>query len=141
MSRLLATAVLRGKLQTVGYGIIALAMTTSEERLSRLEGVYDHLASKSDLVEARADLNLGMARLATKEELAAAISQLATKQELAAATSQLATKQEVAEEIAKLRVEEAQRESRLIKWMVGTAVASVAAISSITLAAVALLGR
>ena len=36
---------------------------TIEERLARLEGVYDHLASKADLAELRAVLKNDMARL------------------------------------------------------------------------------
>ena len=125
-------------------------MTTSEERLSRLEGVYDHLASKSDLVEVRADLNVSMARLATNAELVELktdMAQLVTKAELADVKSelktdiaQLATKQELASEIARLRIESAQRETRLIKWMVGTIVASVAAGASVMLAVGGLLG-
>ena len=31
-------------------------MTTSEERLSRLEGVYEHLASKADVAEVKAEV-------------------------------------------------------------------------------------
>ena len=38
-------------------------MTTFEERLSRLEGVYDHLASKADVVELKADLQSEIAEL------------------------------------------------------------------------------
>ena len=38
-------------------------MTTYEERLSRLEGVYEHLASKSDVSELRADLQSQIADL------------------------------------------------------------------------------
>ena len=34
-----------------------------EERLARLEGVYDHLASKADLAELRASLKDDMARM------------------------------------------------------------------------------
>ena len=36
---------------------------TIEERLARLEGVYDHLASKADLAELRAVLKDDIARL------------------------------------------------------------------------------
>ena len=38
-------------------------MTTYEERLSRPEGVYEHLASKSDVSELRADLQPQIADL------------------------------------------------------------------------------
>ena len=42
---------------------MATVPPTVEERLARLEGVYDHLASKADLAELRADLKDDMARL------------------------------------------------------------------------------
>ena len=48
-------------------------MTTSEERLSRLEGVYEHLATKADLAEVKADVaevKAEMAHVATKADLA-----------------------------------------------------------------------
>ncbi len=32
-------------------------MVSVEERVSRLEGAYDHLATKADLAELKADLN------------------------------------------------------------------------------------
>lgn len=38
---------------------------TIEERLARLEGVYDHLASKADLAELRAVLKDDIARVET----------------------------------------------------------------------------
>ena len=41
-------------------------MTTIEQRLSRLEGVYDHLATKADLAEVKTE----MTHLATKVDLA-----------------------------------------------------------------------
>ena len=42
---------------------MATVPPTVEERLARLEGVYDHLASKADLAELRADLKDDIARL------------------------------------------------------------------------------
>ena len=42
---------------------MATVPPTIEERLARLEGVYDHLASKADLAELRTDLKDDMARL------------------------------------------------------------------------------
>ena len=38
-------------------------MTTFEERLSRLEGVYDHLASKADMGELKVDIQKDMTEL------------------------------------------------------------------------------
>ena len=42
---------------------MATVPPTVEERLARLEGVYDHLASKADLAELRAVLKDGIARV------------------------------------------------------------------------------
>ena len=42
---------------------MATVPPTIEERLARLEGVYDHLASKADLAELRADLKEDIARV------------------------------------------------------------------------------
>ena len=39
-----------------------MAMTV-EERVSRLEGAYDHLATKADLAELKADLNRTMIQM------------------------------------------------------------------------------
>ena len=51
---------------------MATVPPTIEERLARLEGVYDHLASKADLAELRADLKDDIARVESdlKAELA-----------------------------------------------------------------------
>ena len=38
-------------------------MATTEERVSRLEGGYDHLATKADLANLRADMNRTMVQL------------------------------------------------------------------------------
>lgn len=44
---------------------MATVPPTVEERLARLEGVYDHLASKADLAELRAVLKDDIARVET----------------------------------------------------------------------------
>ena len=50
---------------------------TAEERLSRLEGVYDHLATKADLAELKAELKGEIARVEGKiSDLKAEISEL-----------------------------------------------------------------
>ena len=56
---------------------------TPEERLSRLEGVYEHLATKADLAQLEGDLKAEMANL--KTEFKADLAQLegATKAEMA----------------------------------------------------------
>ena len=47
-------------------------MTTFEERLSRLEGVYDHLASKADMAELKVDIQKDMTELKVELERAKA---------------------------------------------------------------------
>ena len=51
---------------------MATVPPTIEERLARLEGVYDHLASKADLAELRSVLKDDMARVESdlKEDMA-----------------------------------------------------------------------
>ena len=45
---------------------MATVPPTIEERLARLEGVYDHLASKADLAELRSVLKDDMARVESR---------------------------------------------------------------------------
>ena len=50
---------------------------TAEERLSRLEGVYDHLATKADVAELKAEFKAEIARVEGKiSDLKAEISEL-----------------------------------------------------------------
>ena len=78
-------------------------MTTLEERVSRLEGGYQHLATKADI-----------AHLATKDDIA----------HLENRFSNLQT------EFANLKAEQAQSESRLLRWVVGLMGATAAAVIS-----------
>ena len=55
---------------------MATVPPTIEERLARLEGVYDHLASKADLAELRAVLKDDIARV--ESDLKADIARLQT---------------------------------------------------------------
>ena len=88
-----------------------------------MEGVYDHLASKSDLAELRAEQKADITEL--RAELKADIAELRAEQKA---------------DIAELRIDLAQRETRLIKWMVGTVVAGMAAGASVAVAIGGLLG-
>ncbi|MCY4435831.1 MAG: hypothetical protein OXE05_00680 [Chloroflexi bacterium] len=72
-----------------------MAALTTEERLSRLEGVYEHLATKDDLATLRGELKADVAAL--RGELKADMADL---------------KGELTSEIRAMEV-------RLIKWMVG----------------------
>ena len=78
-------------------------MTTLEERVSRLEGGYQHLATKADV-----------AHLATKADIAHLESRFASLQT----------------DFANLKTDQAQSESRLLWWVVGLMGATAAAVVS-----------
>ena len=92
-------------------------MTTSvedrivlEDRVSRLEGAYEHLATKADVAELRAEHE----HLATKADLA----------DLRA---------ELKEDMGKLQVS-------LIKWMVGLVLGGMVGITGLVIAVMRLIG-
>ena len=119
-------------------------MTTSEERLSRLEGVYEHLSTKADVESVRVDLAAVKAEVAAvrtdvegvKAEVAAVRTDLeGVRNEVAATKSEIAT---IKVEFEALKVALAQQETRIIKWMVGTVVTGIAATTGVVLAVVRL---
>ena len=78
-------------------------MTIMEERLSRLEGAYEHLATKSDLADLRTEMSEMRAELRDEYR-----SGLATQ-----------------------KIEMANLKADLIKWMVGTLIIGIAATATI----------
>ena len=78
-------------------------MTTLEERVSGLEGGYQHLATKADI-----------AHLATKDDIAHLENRFVNLQT----------------DFANLKAEQAQSESRLLRWVVGLMGATAAAVVS-----------
>ena len=94
-----------------------MAALTTEERLSRLEGVYDHLSTKDDLATLRGELKADVASL--RGELKADMASL--RGELKADMADL--KGELTADLANLKGELTSEiramEVRLIKWMVG----------------------
>ena len=84
-------------------------MTTVEERLSRLEGVYEHLATKSDVFDLKADLLAEIARTETR------------------LTSEIASVE------TRLTSEIASVETRLIHWTVGLVLGGMTAICALTI--------
>ena len=55
-------------------------MTTTEERVSRIEGAYEHLATKADVVEAKADVKAEVADVkANVQELRSEIKAMETR--------------------------------------------------------------
>jgi hypothetical protein len=84
-------------------------VTTVEERLSRLEGVYEHLATKSDVFDLKADLLAEIARTETR------------------LTSEIASVE------TRLTSEIASVETRLIRWTVGLVLGGMTAICALTI--------
>ena len=119
-------------------------MTTSEERLSRLEGVYEHLSTKADmesvrggLVAVRADVEAVKVDVqSVKEDVQSVRAEVAAvKVDVQSVRAEVAS---VRVEIEAVKVALAQQETRLIKWMIGTVVTGIAATAAVVLAVVGL---
>ena len=89
-------------------------MTTTgsslEERVSHLEGGYEHVATKADLAGLRTELKTDIAEL--RAELKTDIAKLRT-------------------DIAELRVDVAESQNRQTRWMVGMMLSGMAIISAV----------
>ena len=79
-------------------------MTTVEERLSRLEGVYDHLASKADV--AKVETQIADLRTELKGDIAKVETQIA------------GLRTELKGDIAGLRTEMYRINAGSVKWLV-----------------------
>ncbi len=115
-------------------------MTMLEERVSSIEGAYEHVATKADVQELRGDTNTAIEQL--RGELNASTEQLrgemraTTEQlrgELNASTEQL--RGEIGTSKQELRAEIRASEIRIVKWiagmMVGTALGIVTATAAL----------
>ena len=91
-----------------------------EDRVSRLEGAYEHLATKADLAELKAELksDIGGLKAEFKEDLGGLRSEL--KGEIGGLRA------EFKEDLGKLH-------ASLVKWMVGVMVGGVGAMAGIAL--------
>ena len=89
-------------------------MTTSEQRLTRLEAVYEHLATKADIADLRAEMKAGIGDL--RAEMKADIGRLESQ-------------------TANLRAEIYRINAALIRWLVslmaGSLVIGLGAITAI----------
>ena len=89
-------------------------MTTSEQRLTRLEAVYEHLATKADIADLRAEMKSGIGDL--RSEMKADIGRLESQ-------------------TANLRAEIYRINATLIRWLVslmaGSLVIGLGAITAI----------
>ena len=74
---------------------------TTEERVSRIEGVQTHLATKADVAELRADVTM---RIAESEARTAAL-------------------------IAEVRAEMAKFETRMVRWMIASLSLAIAVVT------------
>ncbi len=97
-------------------------MTTSEERLSRLEGVYEHLATKADIADLRTEFQTGMERQR---------SEFQTGMERQRSEFQTGMEQQRSEFLTEME----RQKVDLIKWMisliVGASALGVAAVTTI----------
>ena len=125
-----------------------MAQLTVEERLSRLEGVYEHLATKTDIANLktnitslesglRTDMANSEARLradmaSLEARLSADMASLDAR--LSAGTASLDT--EVKTEAANFRTELREMEVRLTRWMIG----SMAVWAAVIIGAIRILG-
>jgi hypothetical protein len=91
-----------------------MAMTTVEERLSRLEGVYDHLASKADV--AKVETQIADLRAELKGDIAGLRTELNLRAELKGDIAGLRT--ELKGDIAGLRTEMYRINAGSVKWLV-----------------------
>ena len=117
-------------------------MTTTEERLSHLEGAYAHVATKGDVGELRADTSELKGELkAEMGELRADMSELkgelkAEMGELRADMSELkgelkAEMGELRADMSELRAELTKEMGNHLKWMIGLQLAGLTAVAAI----------
>lgn len=91
-------------------------MTTPEERLSRLEGAYEHLATKADLQELETRMTRQMGELEAR------------------------LLKQMGDQEARLVRQMGDSETRVVKWMVGLMIGSVAATTAIASTVAILVG-
>lgn len=93
-------------------------MTTETERISFLEGQYEHLATKADVADVRTEIaNVRMEVANVRTEVA-----------------------NFGTEIANVRTDVAHLKADLIKWVVGTVLAGMGVATGIGVALLKLLG-
>ena len=121
--------------------------TSTEERVSRIEGVLPHLAAKSDVAESETRVTRQIADLRTETRTGFAELRKENVESEARVTRQIAdlrtetrtqiaeTEARVTQQIADLRTETqtqiAKSETRMIRWMIAIASLMVAAITLI----------
>lgn len=91
-------------------------MTTPEERLSRLESAYEHLATKADL------------------------QALETRMTQQIADSEARMTRQIADSETRMTKQIAESETRMVKWMVGALTGGIVAGAAIVTAVVNIVG-
>lgn len=91
-------------------------MTTPEERLSRLEGAYDHLATKAD------------------------VQALETRMTQQIADSEARSTKQMADMETRLTKQIAESETRIVKWVVGVMIGGIVAGAAFATVIVNLVG-
>ncbi len=123
--------------------------TPIEERMARLEAVYEHLATKSDIAELRGEMKADNAAL--RGEMKADIAELRNEMKSDNAALRSEIKADIAElrnemkadnaelrgemkaDMANMRAYFAERENRMIRWMVSLTLGTVVAVSTLTI--------
>ncbi len=101
--------------------------TPTEERMARLEAVYEHLATKSDIAELRGEMKADIAEL--RGEFKADIAELRNEMK----SDNAALRGEMKADMANMRAYFAERENRMIRWMVSLTLGAVVAVSTLTI--------
>ncbi len=130
--------------------------TPLEERMARLEAAYEHLATKSDITELRGEMKADIAEL--RNEMQAGNAELrgemkadnaALRGEMKADNAELRGEMQAGNaalrnemkadnavlrtEMANMRAYFAERENRMIRWMVSLTLGAVVAVSTLTI--------
>ena len=105
---------------------------TDTDRLSRLEGAHEHMATKADLagLETRLTEKIVESEIRTAEKIAESNEKIA-ESEIRTAEKIAESEVRTAERIAEVNEKITESESRLIKWGVGIAASAFAAASAL----------
>ena len=110
----------------------------TESRLTRLEEVYAHLATKDDVAELKAEVAASEARIEARlaERIAEAEARIESRVETRIAEAEARIESRVADRLAvsEARMEErlAKFEARLLRWLLPTVVTSIIAAVAVS---------
>ncbi len=112
--------------------------TPLEERMARLEAVYEHLATKSDIAELRGEMKADNAALRGEMQAGNAALRGEFKADIAELRNEMkadnaALRGEMKADMANMRAYFAEWENRMIRWMVSLTLGAVVAVSTLTI--------